>query len=59
MREAARDTGVQVNVVKVEDMFDILARGCSRTPGLVVGGRMRLQGRLATVQEIRSWLQED
>jgi small redox-active disulfide protein 2 len=53
---AAGQAGVEIELVKVEDMFDILARGCNRTPGIIIDGRLRLQGRIATVNEIAAWL---
>jgi len=41
---------------KIEDMMDILARGCQRTPATIVDGELKLQGRIATVSEIKQWI---
>jgi small redox-active disulfide protein 2 len=58
VRDALAQVGVEAEVVKVEDVFDIASRGCQRTPGLIVDGKVRLQGRVATVNEIKEWLTE-
>jgi small redox-active disulfide protein 2 len=54
--QAAEELGVQIEVAKIEDMMDILARGCQRTPGIIIDGELKLQGRIATVNEIKAWL---
>jgi len=53
---AATEAGVEIDLSKVEDMFEIMARGCNRTPGIIVDGQLKLQGRVATVREIADWL---
>ena len=55
-RQAAHDAGVEINLTKVEDMFAIMAKGCNRTPGIIIDGDLKLQGRVATVKEITDWL---
>jgi small redox-active disulfide protein 2 len=59
VREASKEAGVDIELVKVEDMFAIMSRGCNRTPGIAIDGKLRLQGRIATVKEIKDWLQAD
>jgi len=56
-REAAKEAGLDIELIKVEDMFAIMNRGCNRTPGIAVDGELKLQGRVATVREIKNWLQ--
>lgn len=55
-QQAAAEAGVGVRLLKVEDMLDILARGCQRTPGIVIDGELKMQGRIATVNEIKQWV---
>lgn len=54
--QAAQEAGVPIQLTKVEDMFEIMSRGCSRTPGIIIDGELKLQGRIATVKEICDWL---
>ncbi|MDP2873377.1 MAG: thioredoxin family protein [Bacillota bacterium] len=56
VKQAAEESGIDVDMVKVEDMMDILAKGCQRTPGIIVDGDLKLQGRIATVDEIKQWI---
>lgn len=56
---AAEEAGVDIDLVKVEDIFAIMNHGCTRTPGIAVDGELRLQGRVATAREIKAWLQAD
>ena len=56
--EAARKCGQPVTVVKVEDLKDIVAFGVRQTPALVVDGKVRASGRIATAQEIAGWVAE-
>lgn len=56
VKQAASEAGIEVQVLKIEDMMDILARGCQRTPGIIIDGELKLQGRIATVGEIKQWL---
>jgi small redox-active disulfide protein 2 len=53
---AVRELGIEAEVTKVQDMFEIMARGCNRTPGIIVDGQLKLQGRIATVKELKDWL---
>ncbi len=56
VKEAAADAGVEIELTKVEDMFEIMGKGCNRTPGIIIDGELKLQGRVATVKEIKDWL---
>lgn len=56
--EGARRHGGDVDVVKVEDLQAIMAHGVRQTPALVVDGRVRSTGRIASADEISGWLAE-
>lgn len=55
-QEAVAQTAVPAEVTKVEDMFEIVAKGVNRTPALILNGVLKVQGRVATVEEISDWL---
>jgi small redox-active disulfide protein 2 len=57
-QQAATEAGQEVQISKIEDMMDILGRGCQRTPGIIIDGVLKLQGRIATVTEIKQWISE-
>lgn len=56
VEEALGQEAVQAEVSKVQDMFDIANRGVNRTPAIIIDGQLKLQGRVATVQEIAGWI---
>lgn len=55
-RIAASELGLDAKIEKVKDMKEILSFGVMRTPALVVDGKVRLMGRVASVDEIKNLL---
>jgi small redox-active disulfide protein 2 len=58
VNEAVKKTGVQAEVVKVEELNEIVSRGVLMTPSLFVDGEEVVAGRVATVNEIIEILKE-
>jgi small redox-active disulfide protein 2 len=56
VEQAIAEAGVKAEVVKVQDMFEIAGRGVNRTPAIIIDDVIKLQGRVATVQEILGWI---
>jgi predicted thioredoxin/glutaredoxin len=50
--------GVEAEVVKVDSIDQIVERGVLSTPALFIDGRMRMAGRVPTVDELRRIIQE-
>lgn len=57
-RAAAREIGLECDIVKVTDLEEIVRRGVIMTPALVIDGVVRTVGRAPSVAEIRSILSE-
>ena len=57
VEQAVKELGVQAEVVKVEDLSEITARGVMVTPALAIDGEIKCSGRIPTVEEIKNWLQ--
>jgi small redox-active disulfide protein 2 len=55
-REAAAEAGVAVEVEHVKDVATITDYGVMSTPGLVVGDKLVMSGRLPRREEIVAWL---
>ncbi len=53
VHKALAELKVQAEVVKVTDINDMLARGVMWTPALVIDGRVVLQGKIPTVDQIK------
>lgn len=56
VEEALKETGVQAEVVKVDDIATIINRGIIFTPGLVIDGEMKVSGRVPSVKELKELL---
>jgi len=56
-QKAVAELGIQVEVVKVEDLMEIASRGVMMTPAVVIDGQIKAVGKVPTVAEIKKWLQ--
>jgi small redox-active disulfide protein 2 len=56
VRKAVEELGIQADVVKVEDLQDIINRGVMMTPAVVVDGEVKISGHQPTVEEIKKIL---
>ena len=55
-QKAVAELGIQVEVVKVEDLMEIASRGVMMTPALVIDGQVKVVGKVPTADEIKKWL---
>ncbi|MBF0387555.1 MAG: TM0996/MTH895 family glutaredoxin-like protein [Candidatus Omnitrophica bacterium] len=51
--KAVKETGVQAEVVKVEDMNQIVGYGIMTTPAIVIDGEVKAAGKVLTVEQIK------
>lgn len=54
--EAVRQTGVAAQILKVEDIQEIMEYNVLSTPVLVIDESIKVKGRVASVEEIKSFL---
>jgi small redox-active disulfide protein 2 len=57
VEKAVADLGIDAEIIKIEDITEIIERGVMLTPGLIVDGELKVSGRVADVREIREILQ--
>jgi len=56
--QAATELGIEgVEVVKVQDISDIMSYGVMSTPALVVDEKLKFSGKLLSAEEIKAYLQ--
>ncbi len=58
VEKALEETGLEAEVVKVEDYETILSYGVMITPGLVIDGEVKLGGKVPSVNDVKGWLAE-
>lgn len=52
VKEAVAQLGIEANIVKVEDIQEIMAYNVLSTPVLVIDEQIKVKGRVAQVNEI-------
>ena len=57
-RRAVDELGVAANLEKISDIQKIIAYRIMATPGLVIDGKVKCAGRIASVNEIKTWIRE-
>jgi small redox-active disulfide protein 2 len=56
--QAVRDLKITAEVIKVDDIDEIVNRGIMLTPALFINGTVRAEGRVPDVNEIKTMLRE-
>ena len=57
--QAAQELGVQAELVKVEDMRDIVSYGVMRTPALVINEKVKVFGKVPKIDEVKKYITEE
>jgi small redox-active disulfide protein 2 len=55
---AVRELGLDCEVIKIRDIEEIIQRGVMMTPALIVDGTVKTVGKVTSVNEIKSLLNE-
>ncbi|MFH1789101.1 MAG: thioredoxin family protein [Candidatus Altiarchaeota archaeon] len=58
VKKAVAETGVDAEVVKVEEMDKILSYDIMMTPALVLDGNIKCSGKIPAVEEIVGWIND-
>jgi small redox-active disulfide protein 2 len=53
------ETGVAADVDKVTDIKKFAQMGILSTPGLVINGKVKAQGKIPSKEEVKKWLDEE
>lgn len=56
---AAKELGIAYELEKVTDITEIMKFGIMMTPGLAVDGRVKVSGKLPSLDEVKRMLQQD
>jgi small redox-active disulfide protein 2 len=57
-KEAVEKSGVNAEIVKVQEIKDIMAYGVMRTPALVIDEKVKSYGKIASVDQIVRFIKE-
>jgi small redox-active disulfide protein 2 len=56
IEKVVKQTGVEAEVVKVEDIEKIMSYGVMVTPAVVIDGEVKLAGKVPDEKEIKKWI---
>jgi small redox-active disulfide protein 2 len=56
VQTAAKEKGIEAEIVKIEDIPSIMKYGVMSTPALVIDGKVVFSGKVASVSEIKALL---
>jgi small redox-active disulfide protein 2 len=56
--QAVKDLKIKAEIIKVDDIAEIVGRGVMLPPALFINGEMRAEGRIPDVNEIKKILTE-
>jgi len=57
-KKAAKELGVEAEVVKVTDINDIMNFGVMMTPALAIDGDVKVSGKVPSLDEVKKWIGE-
>ena len=57
VRNIVEELGIQADILKVEDLQEIVNRGIMMTPAVFIDGEAKIVGRVPTADELRKLLQ--
>lgn len=57
VKQVLNDLQMEAELMKITDVFQIIDRGVNLTPALIINGKVVLQGRVPTVEQIKEILQ--
>ncbi len=56
VEKAVSQSGVEAEVIKVEDFDEIIAYGVMITPAVVVDGEVKVAGKVPSVDDVVKWI---
>lgn len=59
VNKAVEEMNVDAEVIKVENMKDIMAYGVMRTPAVVIDEKVKAFGKVCTVEEIKKLIEDE
>lgn len=55
-RKAIEERKIKAQIIKVENINDIVEYGVMSTPAIVIDGEVKSSGKVNSVEEIKNWL---
>lgn len=59
VKQVLSELKLEAELTKVTDVFEIIDRGISITPALIINGVVRFQGKIPSIKEIKELLEKE
>lgn len=59
VKKALSELNKQAEVVKVTDINAMIEKGIIQTPALIINGKIVMQGKIPTVEQIKQFIQKE
>ncbi|UCE04530.1 MAG: TM0996/MTH895 family glutaredoxin-like protein [bacterium] len=57
-KQAAQELNISATFEKVKNIDKIMDYGIARTPGLVINEQVKVAGKIPSLEQIKTWIQE-
>ncbi len=58
-KEAVKELNAEAEVIKVQDIKDIMKYGVMRTPAIVINEKVKMYGKVSSVDEIKKYINDE
>lgn len=58
-KKSVEELGLDATIEKVTDMKDIMGYGVMRTPAIVINEKVKMYGKVCTVDEIKKYINDE
>ncbi|MCX5657980.1 MAG: thioredoxin family protein [Candidatus Omnitrophica bacterium] len=59
VKNALLELKKEAKIVKVTDINTMIEKGVMQTPALIIDGKIIVQGKIPTVEQIKEWIQKE
>jgi len=59
VRKAVEESGIQAEIVKIEDLQEIIDKGVMLTPAVFINGEAKIVGRVPSSDELKTLFQKE
>ena len=58
VEQAVKESGIEAEITKVTEINEIMNYGVMITPALVIDGKVKIAGKIPSLEEIKNWLKK-
>jgi len=59
VKQVLDELKLEAELTKITDIFEIIDRGISVTPALIINGKVKYQGKVPSIKEIKELLEKE